>query len=76
MVDSSFCSNFARKEATPLGEIPAVDMTETSDTISKCSTQLWLRGQVGSEAWLGRAAEACLEAWNVYKWDGLTIVVL
>lgn len=22
-VDSSFCSNFARKEATPLGEIPA-----------------------------------------------------
>lgn len=26
-VDSSFCSNFARKEATPLGEMPA-DMTE------------------------------------------------
>ena len=33
-VDSSLCSNFARKEATPLGEIPA-DMTEAS-SVSKC----------------------------------------
>ena len=34
-VDSSFCSNFARKEATPLGE--TADMTEASSTVSNCN---------------------------------------
>ena len=33
-VDSSFCSNLARKEAKPLGD---ADMTEASRTVSKCS---------------------------------------
>ena len=34
-VDSSFCSNLARKEATPLGE--TADMTEASSLVSKCN---------------------------------------
>ena len=36
-VDSSFCSNLARKEATPLGE--TANMTEASGTVSKCNTR-------------------------------------
>lgn len=58
-MDSSFCSNFARKEATPLGplgEMPA-DMTEASSTVSKCNAGNCGCGvQVKSEAWLGRVA--------------------
>ena len=46
-VDSSFCSNFARKEATPLGDIPGdvpADMTEATSTVSKCNARKCGRG--------------------------------
>ena len=50
-VDSSLCSNLARKEATPLGEIPGdvpTDMTEASRNVSKC-LRLWSWSQLRGE---------------------------
>ena len=57
-MDSSFCSNFARKEATPLGEM-AADMTEHQATLA---TAMLKTAVEGSDKEGDMVRQSCIEA--------------
>lgn len=65
-MDSSFCSNLARKEATPLGEIPA-DILKHQAVLANAMLVSMI---VGSEKEQGMVRQSCMRTkcrrvWNI-----------